>query len=558
MRVALYARYSTDLQSAASIEDQLRLCRAHAAKHGWTIVDSYSDRAISGSSLLRPGIQSLIEDSRRGKFEVVLAEALDRLSRDQSDVAGLYKRLTFCNVKIHTLSEGHVGPLHIGLTGTMNALQLVALAEKTRRGLQGRVELGKSAGGLCYGYSVPRRLGPDGMPVTGERTIVKTEAAVIRRVLENYAEGQSARAIAVQLNKESIPGPRGAEWGSSTLYGNVERGTGLLNNALYVGKLVWNRQRFIKDPETGKRVARLNDTSEWVVHDVPEWRIVPDELWDRVKARQAVLCMGGAEAVGAAIAERRRPRHLFSGLVRCGVCGSGYSMISKDLLGCSRRRNNGTCSNALNIRRDALEASVLSGLRDNMLQPAMFKEFCEAYTKETNRLRMDAGASQETTRTELARVERQIRSMIGAIKDGLYHASMKQEMDRLETRRLELQRALAEATVPPPLLHPSLAEVYRQRITGLTAGLMTVESTGDIAETLRLLVTAIILNPEAGELTITLQGDLAEMLAMAQGRQRTSGSGSDSPAGVGRDGSQLALVAGTRNHRQLTPIRVSC
>ena len=62
--------------------------------------------------------------------------------------------------------------------------------------------------------------------------------------------------------------------------------TGLLNNELYVGRLVWNRQRYIKDPTSGRRVSRINDPGELIVKDVPELRIVDDALWDRVKTRQ--------------------------------------------------------------------------------------------------------------------------------------------------------------------------------------------------------------------------------------------------------------------------------
>ncbi|MBT6136841.1 MAG: recombinase family protein, partial [Rhodospirillaceae bacterium] len=147
LKVALYARYSSDQQREASIEDQLRVCRIYAEKQGWSVIDSYSDRAISGASLLRPGIQELIADAGKGRFQVILAEALDRLSRDQEDIAGLYKRANFAGVKIVTLSEGDITHLHIGLKGTMNALFLQDLADKTRRGLRGRVEQGKSGGG---------------------------------------------------------------------------------------------------------------------------------------------------------------------------------------------------------------------------------------------------------------------------------------------------------------------------------------------------------------------------------------------------------------------------
>jgi DNA invertase Pin-like site-specific DNA recombinase len=147
MKVALYARYSSDNQRDASIADQFRVCRAYAEKQGWRVVEEYSDHAISGASLLRAGVQALITDALRGRFQVVLAEAMDRLSRDQEDIAGVFKRMAYANVKIVTLSEGEVTHLHVGLKGTMNALFLKDLADKTRRGQRGRVALGKSGGG---------------------------------------------------------------------------------------------------------------------------------------------------------------------------------------------------------------------------------------------------------------------------------------------------------------------------------------------------------------------------------------------------------------------------
>uniref|UniRef100_UPI001C052EA4 recombinase family protein n=1 Tax=Gluconobacter sp. P1C6_b TaxID=2762619 RepID=UPI001C052EA4 len=133
MKVALYARYSSDNQRDASIADQLRVCRIHAEKQGWTIVEEYTDHAISGASLMRPGIQALIADAQRGRFQIVLAEAMDRLSRDQEDIAGVFKRMNYAGVRIVTLSEGEVSHLHVGLKGTMNALFLKDLAEKTHR-----------------------------------------------------------------------------------------------------------------------------------------------------------------------------------------------------------------------------------------------------------------------------------------------------------------------------------------------------------------------------------------------------------------------------------------
>src|SRR6266849_3999586 len=132
MRAAVYARYSSDMQRDASIEDQIRLCRQRIGAEGWTYLDVYADRASSGSSTVRPAYQRLLGDARSGLFDVVLAEALDRLSRDQEDIAGLFKRLRFAGIRLFTVAEGEITELHVGLKGTMNALFLKDLAQKVR------------------------------------------------------------------------------------------------------------------------------------------------------------------------------------------------------------------------------------------------------------------------------------------------------------------------------------------------------------------------------------------------------------------------------------------
>src|SRR5437899_5302644 len=190
MKVAIYARYSSDNQRDASIADQLRVCRAFAERQGWAICEEFTDHAVSGATLLRAGFQALMRDALNRRFDVVLAESLDRFSRDQEDTAGLFKRLTFAGVNIITLAEGDITHLHVGLKGTMNALFLKELAEKTRRGMRGRVELGKAGGGLCYGYRVVRQL-QNGVMTTGEREINSEEVAVVRRIFESYSAGAS-------------------------------------------------------------------------------------------------------------------------------------------------------------------------------------------------------------------------------------------------------------------------------------------------------------------------------------------------------------------------------
>ena len=307
-KVALYARYSSDNQSVASIEDQFRICHEHAAREKWKVAGTYHDAAISGASvILRPGIQLLLQDAQRGKFEIVLAEALDRVSRDQADVAILFKHLRFAGVQIVTLREGEITELHVGLKGTMNALFLKDLAAKTHRGIRGRVEKGKSGGGLCYGYDVVKHTDAEGAPIRGERTINEAQAEIIRRVFRAFASGVSPRAIAQRLNDEGIPGPDGALWTDSTLRGHAARGTGLINNELYIGRLVWNRLRYVKDPATGKRVSRINPRDKWITTEVPELRIVDDALWQATKARQSELAAKYANVITATRAAHANP-----------------------------------------------------------------------------------------------------------------------------------------------------------------------------------------------------------------------------------------------------------
>jgi site-specific DNA recombinase len=129
-RAAIYARFSSELQSRASIADQVRLCRKLAQDNGWQIVEIFADEAMSGTSHLRPDFQRLQQAARNGDFDIIVSEALDRLSRDQEHIAALHKQMRFLDIDIVTKSEGEINEMHIGLGGTMNALFLKNLAQR--------------------------------------------------------------------------------------------------------------------------------------------------------------------------------------------------------------------------------------------------------------------------------------------------------------------------------------------------------------------------------------------------------------------------------------------
>ncbi|WP_339635115.1 recombinase family protein [uncultured Sneathiella sp.] len=539
--VAIYARYSTDMQREASIEDQIRLCTERAEKEGWQVAGCYSDHGISGASLIRPGVQGLLSDARAHKFDIVLAESIDRLSRDQEDIAHIYKRMGFEDVRIVTLSEGEVNELHIGLKGTMGALFLKDLADKTRRGMRGRVEAGKSGGGNAYGYDVVRKVDANGEAVRGDRKINGVEAGVVRRIFNEYANGKSPRALAHTLNNEKIPGPSGKGWGPSTINGNRHRGTGILNNEIYIGRLIWNRLRYIKDPETGKRVSRLNDKSEWVIHDVPELRIIDQDLWDQVKARQGALkaCITGKNSPG--MWDRRRPRYLFSGLMKCGVCGDGAIQVNSERIGCAAARNKGTCDNLLTIRRDDLEALVLDGLGKHMMDPALTEVFCQHYAQTMNRLVAEHNATFHTKRIELDKIGRDLDKLVQAILDGVPGNQVKAKMNELESRKELLQRQLLDVKEMPVLLHPNMAGYYREKIEQLREALSDENMRGRAVEVVRSLIERIELTPigEEGKQvpSISLQGRLAGILALATDKQKPS-------FRDGFDDESIKLVAG--------------
>lgn len=509
-RVAIYARYSTDLQSQSSIEDQIRLCEERVRAAGGTVIQTYTDHAISGASLMRPGIQMLMQDAMTGQFDMVFAEALDRISRDQEDIAGVYKRLTFAGVAMVTLSEGEISQLHIGLKGTMNALFLKDLADKTRRGLRGRIEKGRSGGGKSYGYDIVHA------EDRGQRTINEIEASVVRRIFEEYAAGKSPKAIAAQLNKEKIPGPTGFSWGQSTINGNRQRGTGILNNELYIGQLVWNRLRYMKEPGTGKRVSKLNPEDKWIRQDVPELRIIDDELWQKVRARQ-----DGLTRVQE-LWQTNRPKNLFSYLIKCGTCGGGCSTVSSGRIGCSNARNKGTCDNKQTIKLDILEESVLGSLREHLMDEELCQLFCEEYTRHIDTLHKRHNAALHTYRAELDKLERERKKIVQSILDGVPGSMLKDDAIRVEARTNELNRILEGVTERPLLFTAGMAERYKLEVNGLIAALNTESKRGEATDLIRSLIDRIVLTPREGEEgpIIDLHGDLAGILSIASKNDR--------------------------------------
>jgi site-specific DNA recombinase len=534
MRAAIYARYSTDLQSASSIEDQVRLCRERVEKENGAIVEIYSDYAISGSSVRnRPSMRALLEAAKSGKFDCVIAEALDRLSRDLEDIAAIYKRLRHSDIRLLTLAEGEISELHVGLKGTMNALFLKDLALKIRRGQRGRVEAGRIPGGNSYGYRIIRRLLADGSVSTGEREIDPSQAAIIQRVFKEYADGMAPRQIAGRLNREAVPSPRGGQWNASTINGNRRRRIGILNNELYLGRIIYNRQRFLKDPETGKRIARPNPEHEWVRKEVPKLRIIEDDLWERVQAIKRRYSSRWGN-------KRQSKKRLFSGLLKCGCCGRGMTISRGDRYYCSARREKSTCNADRGIGAPELEQRILNGLRDILLgNERLIDEFTAEFKRELARLRKEGHGARRRLSKELQDVERGIRRCLDFITGGDGDpGSVRDQLRRLEARKREIDADLRTQEDGMEIaIHPNLPELYRKKVAKLQQALQHEATRPQVVETIRSLVDRIEVTPglERGHCEVTIVGALAQILAFAHEKTTAASAG---------DGGTSLMVAG--------------
>ena len=531
----IYARYSSDLQNAASIEDQVRLCKERLEQDKVEVRNVFTDRAISGSSLhTRAGIQALLDEVAHGGVDIVIAEALDRLSRDQEDIARIYKRLNFAQVTLMTLAEGEVNELHIGLKGTMNALFLKDLADKTRRGQRGRVEAGKIPGGKSYGYRLVPTLNSNGTVNRGEREIIDDEAHIIKRIFNDYVEGKTARQIAADLNKECIASPRGGLWNASTINGNKKRRNGILNNELYLGNIIYNRQSFLRDPETGKRRSRPNPEAMWITKHVSHLQIIDQKIWDKAQAIKAKYASLSGN-------KRQTRKRLLTGLVRCNCCGGGMTIIGRERYACSARSEQSTCTNGMSIKAQDLESRVFQGLQTILLgREEAVKAFADAFHAEVKRLQTNQASNKAAVQKDLVKVETGIKRCVDLL---LYSDtpmdSIRATLEDLEAQKRKLTHQLKLQTEEAKIaLHPNIGELYSRKVEDLQALLKNEATKLQATEVIRSLIQKIVVSPTSkrGKCDVVLYGALASILQYACAPDE----GGTTSSNVGR----VLLVAG--------------
>jgi site-specific DNA recombinase len=504
MRAALYARYSTDKQSEASIEDQHRVCERLADREGFRVVARFEDRAISGGTSDRPGYQSMLQAARRREFDVIVAEDSSRLWRELSEQWRALKELADIGISVvgHGLdTRRDESKILLAVNGAMAEAYRDEIARRTHRGLEGRARAGRPTGGKAYGYVAARDSG------TGNIEIEPTQAAVVRRIFEMYADGASPRSIAATLNEEGVPSPgsswnrtqrRTRGWLASAIHGDPNRGTGILNNPRYVGRIVWGRSKWTRGASDSS-VRRMKIAPKPLHESEDErLRIVPQEVWNRVKARQAATTAGRGATIRRALRQRKagagRPaKHLLSGLLACGVCGNSFVLRNRASYACGSYWNGRACTNSLNVSRQFIEGEMTTGIQEDLECEEVVRTV-EGYVREGLKR---ATRPKADPAPRIAALQQEIANLADAVAAGLLRSSPALAA-RLAAAEDELARLQTDRKVRPAV--GVFVGNIPERIAGIAARLKaSLQAGGDRArEGLRsALGERISLTPDA-------------------------------------------------------------
>lgn len=296
------------------------------------------------------------------------------------------------------------------------------------------------------------------------------------------------------------------------------RCSGILQNELYVGRLVWNKVRMVKDPDTGKRLSRPNQKNDWRTVEVPHLAIVSADLFEAAQRRKG-------ERSSTHPSHQRRPRRMLSGLLRCGACGSGLSTNGRDKSGrvrvrCSAAKESGTCSDAKTFYLDSIERAVLGGLRAEMRSPKVIAEYVTTYLEERKRLAALASAKRGRLEQQLGQLNREIDRLVDAIAKG--HGDPSVLGPRSTALDADRKRIMAELQSQPPApqpvaLHPVILRRYEEQLMRLESALGKSVSAGDeeAAEAIRDLVETVTVtrnDTRSGGVCVEIAGRLNSLI----------------------------------------------
>ena len=451
MKAAIYARYSSQNQRPESIEDQVAACRRVASQRQLEVEDAliFADEAASGARRDRDGLAALLAASQQERFEVLLVDDLSRLARDNHLMLSIIAELHFHGVRVISVADGldsdnEESTLGIQIRGIFNELQLRDLKKKTFRGQRGQKERGFSVGERTFGYrSVPvgtirmdkrGRPRPDGYKME----IEPREAGVVLRVFQSYNDGLSLTAIVRALNEEAVPGRYRTRAGWSP--GTVSR---MLDNEKYIGRWTWNKSGTRKDPKTGRRRRYAKPSDQWITQEDEALRIVPQSLWDRVRARRASVRKDwpGAKS-GRGFGKKQRghaasyPKHLLSGAMVCSKCGSSVVQVSGKAggyYGCLAATK-GSCDNGVLVRRTLAERKIVNAVAEHLRSVDVFEEIYRRVESEIAALSATVPEKLALKEGELQAEERRLANFIEFIGEGRGSEALAKALRETENR----------------------------------------------------------------------------------------------------------------------------
>ena len=455
MRVAVYARYSSENQSEKSIDDQVRVCRKYVEEHDLIFEEGhiYTDEAISGSIVNRPGLLALERAMENKEFDAVAVDDLSRLSRSNHQMLTLVNKFAYFQVKIISVSDGIItddenSKLGIHIRGLINELYLDDLKKKTMRGLEGQKLRGYSTGESVYGYkSHPvgeLRLNKKGQPKYEGMVhkIYEEEADIVRRIYREFVGGTSINALVKRLNEEKIPTKRNGRWNCST----VSR---ILKNEKYMGIWTWRKYKNVRDPISGRRKQVPRDEKEQISTVREELALIDKETWEKAKVRWKEI--DGAWPTKGSIKGSQKsyvhgnPTHLLSGLLKCKTCGGAMVQVSgkgSGYYGCYNNKRK-SCSNKLMISRKRLEGILIESLKEKFLTVENLKYVYENVEKTIAKTLHEVPAEVKQKKNQWEKVQAELQNLLNFIKAGNFSKVVSEALTDAEGRSERLKEEIS-------------------------------------------------------------------------------------------------------------------
>lgn len=392
----LYARYSSDKQREASIDDQLRVCRDFCKTENIEILKQYTDYALSGKTDQRPEFRRMIANAPES--DCVVVYMFDRFSRDRYDSATYKKMLRECGVRVVSATEKvedtPEGGLQEGLLEILSEYYVADLARKVRRGMEGNALKARDNGCRVFGYSTD--------PETRRYVIDEREAKAVRSIFSRYINGESIYGIAASMASDGWT----TATGSPVDYNWVWR---VLTRKAYTGIYSWGGI----EVDGGMPVIIDGDTFAKAAA-TPKKKPRENEEWSTYRLTGKLFCG-------------------FCGMPMHGYGGTGKKGKRYYYYGC---KENGGCKRP-GVRRelveDALAEAVLCITADEEKMRMVARRIVEAYDAES-----DARAEIEACEGRIAALEKEQRNLTKAAMKGFVNDEMVARNDEIKSRLQEL------------------------------------------------------------------------------------------------------------------------